>query len=79
MPREMLVRVDWPFLVAWWNESIPKRKSSRLRLYSPKERRGEISRLGDPHKRNDDGKLVRYEVFGSDLFKKETNMKVFIE
>jgi selenocysteine-specific elongation factor len=56
----------------------PEKDASRLRLYTPKERRGVISRLGDPHKRVDDGKLVRYEIFGTDLFKKETNMKVFI-
>lgn len=51
---------------------------NRIRLYSPKERQGVISRLGDKHKRSDDGRIVRYEVFGSDLFKKETNMKLFI-
>jgi selenocysteine-specific elongation factor len=51
---------------------------ARLRIYTPKERRGVVSRLGEPHKRQDDGKVVRYEVFGSDLFKKETNMKPFI-
>jgi selenocysteine-specific elongation factor len=51
---------------------------SRIRLYNYKERRGVISKLGDAHRRNDDGKTVRYEVFGSDLFKKETNMKAFI-
>ncbi|KAL7557478.1 hypothetical protein ACA910_002369 [Epithemia clementina (nom. ined.)] len=50
----------------------------RIRLYTLKERRGVIGRLGEPHKRNDDGKVVRYEVFGADLFKKETNMKVFV-
>jgi selenocysteine-specific elongation factor len=43
-----------------------------------KEKKGVISRLGDPYKRSDDGKTVRYEVFGSDLFKKETNMKLFL-
>jgi selenocysteine-specific elongation factor len=51
---------------------------ARLRIYTPKERRGVVSRLGDPHRRQDDGKIVRYEVFGSDLFKKETDMKPFI-
>jgi selenocysteine-specific elongation factor len=51
---------------------------TRLRIYTPKERRGVVSRLGDPHRRQDDGKIVRYEVFGSDLFKKETDMKPFI-
>jgi len=56
----------------------PTKDASRVRLYTPKERRGVISRLGDPHKRQDDGKVVRYEVFGTDLFKKETNMKIFI-
>lgn len=56
----------------------PPRDATRLRLYTPKEKRGVISRLGDPHRRDDDEKVVRYEVFGSDLFKKETNMKPFV-
>lgn len=56
----------------------PEKETQRIRLYKPKERRGVISRLGDPHRRSDDDKLVRYEVFGSDLFKTETNMKVFL-
>ena len=56
----------------------PASAAERIRLYTPKERRGVISKLGDPHRRSDDEKVVRYEVFGSDLFKKETNMKTFI-
>lgn len=56
----------------------PEKDASRLRIYTAKQRKGVISRLGDPHKRSDDGKVVRYEVYGSDLFKKETNMKIFI-
>jgi selenocysteine-specific elongation factor len=56
----------------------PDRDLARLRIYAPKERRGVVSRLGDPHRRQDDGRIVRYEVFGSDLFKKETNMKPFL-
>jgi selenocysteine-specific elongation factor len=56
----------------------PKTDISRIRWYTPKEKRGTISRLGDPHKRQDDGKVVRYEVFGSDLFKKETLLKPFL-
>jgi len=56
----------------------PSKDASRVRLYTPKERRGVIRRLGDPHRRQDDGKIVRYEVFGTDLFKKETNMKLFV-
>jgi selenocysteine-specific elongation factor len=56
----------------------PEKETHRIRLYKPKERRGVISRLGDPHRRSDDDKIVRYEVFGSDLFKAETNMKVFL-
>lgn len=58
--------------------SDPPRDATRLRLYTPKERQGVVSRLGDPHRREDDGKVVRYEVFGSDLFKAETNMKPFV-
>ena len=56
----------------------PSTDKTKIRLYTPKERRGVISRLGDPHKRQDDGKIVRYEIFGSDLFKKETVLKPFI-
>jgi selenocysteine-specific elongation factor len=56
----------------------PATESNRIRLYTPKEKRGVVSRLGDPHRRQDDEKIVRYEVFGSDLFKKETNMKPFV-
>jgi len=56
----------------------PKKDSTRLRFYNRKEKFGTICRLGDPFKREDDGKIVRYEVFGSDLFKKETNMSQFI-
>jgi selenocysteine-specific elongation factor len=58
--------------------SDPPRDATRLRLYTPKERRGVVSRLGDPHRRDDDEKIVRYEVFGADLFKAETNMKPFV-
>lgn len=56
----------------------PQKDASRIRLYTPKERRGVVSRLGDPHRREDDQKVVRYEVFGDELFKKETNMKLFV-
>jgi selenocysteine-specific elongation factor len=56
----------------------PEHDLGRLRIYTPKERRGVVSRLGDPYRRQDDGKIVRYEIFGSDLFKKETIMKPFI-
>ena len=56
----------------------PSKDATRLRLYTPKERRGVVCRLGDAHKRQDDGATVRYEVFGADLFKKETNMKLFL-
>lgn len=56
----------------------PESEQHRIRTFTEKERRGVISRLGDPFKRQGDGKIVRYEVFGGDLFKKETNMKLFI-
>jgi selenocysteine-specific elongation factor len=56
----------------------PTQDFSRIRWYNPKERRGTVSRLGDPHQRQDDGKIVRYEVFGGDLFKKETLLKPFL-
>ena len=56
----------------------PAKEFSRIRLYTLKERRGIISRLGEAYRRQDDNTIVRYEVFGSDLFKKETNMKPFV-
>lgn len=56
----------------------PAKDFTRIRLYTPKEKRGVIARLGDPHRRQDDDVIVRYEVFGTDLFKKETNMKPFV-
>lgn len=56
----------------------PEYDAPRIRIYTPKERRGIVARLGEPFRRNDDDKVVRYEVFGDDLFKKETNMKLFI-
>mmetsp|Transcript_12942 Transcript_12942/g.14809 ORF Transcript_12942/g.14809 Transcript_12942/m.14809 type:complete len:640 (-) Transcript_12942:90-2009(-) len=55
----------------------PAIDSTRLKVYIPKEKRGVISKLGDPFRREGDSKVVRYEVFGDDLFKKETNMKTF--
>mmetsp|Transcript_34561 Transcript_34561/g.83459 ORF Transcript_34561/g.83459 Transcript_34561/m.83459 type:complete len:791 (+) Transcript_34561:247-2619(+) len=56
----------------------PKQDMSRIRWYTPKEKQGKVFRLGDPHKRQDDEKIVRYEVFGDDLFKKETLLKPFL-
>ena len=56
----------------------PKKDISRVRLYVPKERRGVVSRLGDPYRRDDDGKIIRYDICGDDLFKAETNMKLFV-
>lgn len=49
-----------------------------MRTYNKKEKVGSVCRLGDPFRRNDDSKIVRYEVFGTDLFKKETNMTQFV-
>eukprot|EP00532_Pseudo-nitzschia_australis_P000469 CAMPEP_0168191100 /NCGR_PEP_ID=MMETSP0139_2-20121125/17317_1 /TAXON_ID=44445 /ORGANISM="Pseudo-nitzschia australis, Strain 10249 10 AB" /LENGTH=956 /DNA_ID=CAMNT_0008114215 /DNA_START=569 /DNA_END=3439 /DNA_ORIENTATION=+ len=56
----------------------PKEDAKRIRWYTPKEKRGVVARLGDPHKRQDDGKTVRYEVYGGDLFKKETLLRPFL-
>ena len=56
----------------------PKTDLQRIRWYTPKEKTGVITRLGDPHKRQDDGKTVRYEVYGGDLFKKETLLRPFL-
>jgi selenocysteine-specific elongation factor len=56
----------------------PDKDASRIRWYVPKQRQGIVSRRGDLHKRSDDGKIVCYEIVGSDLFKAETNMKPFL-
>ena len=56
----------------------PKTDMARIRIYTPKEKRGRVCKLGDPHRREDDQKVVRYEIFGDELFKKETNMKPFV-
>ncbi|OEU08059.1 P-loop containing nucleoside triphosphate hydrolase protein [Fragilariopsis cylindrus CCMP1102] len=56
----------------------PSKDIHKIRWYTPKEKRGIVSRLGDPHKRQDDSKTVRYELYGSDLFKKETLLKPFL-
>jgi selenocysteine-specific elongation factor len=56
----------------------PKTDVQKILWYTPKEKRGVITRLGDPHKRQDDGKVVRYEVYGGDLFKKETLLRPFL-
>ncbi len=55
-----------------------QRDVSRLNIYTKKEKEGVICRLGDPFKRDDDGRVVRYEAFGTELFKKETDMNQFI-
>ena len=54
------------------------KEMNKLNFYTKKERAGIVDRLGEPYKRNDDEKIVRYEVFGSELFRKETNMNEFI-
>jgi selenocysteine-specific elongation factor len=56
----------------------PKQDVSRIRWYTPKEKQGKVFRLGDPYKRQDDDKVVSYEIFGDDLFKKETLLKPFL-
>lgn len=55
-----------------------RQDNGRLKSYTKKEKVGRCCRLGDPYRRSDDNKLVRYEVFGTDLFKKETNMSQFV-
>jgi len=49
-----------------------------MNFYTKKERAGIVDRLGEPYKRNDDEQIVRYEIFGSELFRKETNMNEFL-
>jgi len=56
----------------------PKKDVSRFKFYSRKEKEGVICRLGESYMREKDQKVVRYEVFGVDLFKKETNMNLFV-
>lgn len=56
----------------------PLKDGNKIKLFTYKERRGVIAKLGDAYRRSDDQKVVRYEVFGADLFKKETNIKVFL-
>lgn len=51
--------------------------STRLKIYTPKEKQGVVAKLGDPFRRECDQEVVRYEIFGDSLFKKETNMKLF--
>ena len=55
-----------------------KTEINKINVYTRKERAGIVDRLGDPFTRSDDGKVVRYEVYGKDLFRKETNMTEFI-
>ena len=55
----------------------PAVDSARLKIYTIKEKRGVVSKLGDPFRRECDQEVVRYEIFGDNLFKKETNMKFF--
>lgn len=52
--------------------------NTRIKFYNLKEKSGVVCRLGEPFRRNDDGKVVRYDVYGTDLFKKETNMNEFV-
>jgi len=56
----------------------PKTETERLKLFTMKEKSGVICRLGESFRRNDDNKVVRYDLYGSDLFKKETDMTQFI-
>lgn len=56
----------------------PKKDVPRFKFYSRKEKEGVICRLGESYMREKDKKVVRYEIFGVDLFKKETNMNLFV-
>jgi len=49
-----------------------------IKLYTQKEKCGLISRLGEPFRLEEDGPIVRFEVYGSELFKKETDMNLFL-
>ena len=56
----------------------PKTDAGRLKIYNWKEKKGTIYRLGDAYRRDFDQQIVRYEVYGGDLFKKETKMSQFV-
>lgn len=64
--------------LAFSGRLIQKFDKENVNFYSWKVREGIICRLGEPYIRNIDKKVVRYEVYGSDLFKKETNMSQFV-
>lgn len=51
---------------------------ARVKIYNQKERVGTVCRLGEAYKRNSDNKILRYDIYGQDLFKKETSMSQFI-
>merc|ERR1712129_575574 len=55
-----------------------KQDTSRIRIYTKKEKTAIVTRLGDAYCRKSDQKTIRFEVYGSDLFKKETNMSPFM-
>jgi len=56
----------------------PKKETSIINLYTHKEKSGQVCRLGEPYTRSTDSKIIRYDVYGHDLFKKETNMSQFV-
>jgi len=54
---------------------------ARVKIYNQKERVGTVCRLSaEAYKRSNssDNKIIRYDIYGQDLFKKETNMSQFI-
>jgi selenocysteine-specific elongation factor len=50
---------------------------TQVKFYTTKEKCGLISRIGEPFQLAD-GTVVRFDIYGSDLFKKETDMNLFI-
>jgi len=56
----------------------PSKESENVKFYTRKEKEGVIFRLGDSYMRDEDKKVVRYEVYGTDLFGKDTNMNQFV-
>jgi selenocysteine-specific elongation factor len=52
--------------------------AKRIKIFTPKEKRGIVAKLGDSFRRECDEKIVCYEIYGDEMFKKETNMKAFV-
>ena len=52
----------------------PKKEASIIDLYSHREKSSHVCCLGEPYIHSSDSKIVRYDVYRHDIFKKETNI-----